>query len=154
MSIRALNSIIAASLLAAIFNLPVQAAENPALTQAVQDYNAKKYRDAITKLDNLSRSGQANDKSHYYMALCYQAINQMATAKNEYMWVYSNGKDAKLRYNAWQALMSMDKWSQHRAYQGNGNEFSRLSPTNTAGEQFRQQKLAEDAAVRRSSGSG
>lgn len=144
---------------------PVLAADNPVLTQAVQDYNGRKYRDAISKLDGLSRAGQASDKAHYYMALSYQGINQMATAKNEYMWVYSKSRDNTLRYNAWQALQSMEKWSQHRSYEGQGNEFNRVSPTNNSGDQFRQQKAAaqqkqdaEDAAasstVRRSGGGG
>lgn len=138
---------------------PAFAGDSPVLASAVQDYNQRKYRDALTKLDGLSRGGQANDKAHYYMALCYQGINQMATAKSEYQWVYANGRDATLKYNAWQALKSMDRWSQHRAYSGQGNNFARSSPTNIAGQQFRANRSAEEArleaeATRRSSGGG
>lgn len=141
------------------FPSAVLAADNPVLTSAVQDYNQRKYREALTKLDGLSRGGQANDKAHYYMALCYQGINQMATAKSEYMWVYSKGKDATLKYNAWQALKSLDRWSQHRGYSGQGNTFDRSSPANIAGQQFREKTAAENArldaeAARRSSGGG
>jgi hypothetical protein len=141
--------------------LPVLAADSPVLTQAVQDYNGRKYKDALTKLDGLSRTGQASDKAHYYMALCYQGINQMNTAKSEYMWVYSRSKDATLKYNAWQAIQSMERWSQHRAYEGQGNSFSRTSPGNSSGEQFRQQRAAanakadaEEATATRRGGSG
>jgi hypothetical protein len=141
--------------------LPVLAADNPALTQAVQDYNGRKYRDALTKLDGLSRTGQAGDKAHYYMALCYQGINQMSTARSEYTWVYQRSKDATLRYNAWQALQSLDRWSQHRAYEGQGNSFSRNSPANSSGDQYRQATAAanakadaEEAAAVRRGGSG
>lgn len=133
---------------------PAMAVDNPTLIQAITDYNGRKYKDALTKLEALTRVGQANDKAHYYMALCYQGVNQMSTAKSEYTWVYSNSRDATLRYNAWKALQAMDRWSQHRAYEGQGNDFSRLSPTNSAGEQFRQNKAitaarqdAEDAAA-------
>ncbi len=142
---RALQSICLA--IGILFSMagPSLAGENPALTQAVQDYNSKKYRDALTKLDGLSRSGKANDKAHYYMALSYQGINQMATAKSEYMWVYSKSADNTLRYKAWQALQSMERWSQHRSYEGQGNDFNRLSPVNSSGEKFREQKTAAQA---------
>ncbi|MBY0547498.1 MAG: hypothetical protein K2W95_09415 [Candidatus Obscuribacterales bacterium] len=154
-SLCSILALLALSVLAA----PAFAGDSPVLASAVQDYNQKKYRDALSKLDGLSRGGQANDKAHYYMALCYQGINQMATAKSEYMWVYSKGRDATLKYNAWQALKSMDKWSQHRAYSGQGNNFDRASPANTVGQQFRANRTAEEArldaeAARKSSGGG
>ena len=141
---------------------PVLAADSPAMTQAMADYKSRKYRDALTKLDGIVRTGQANDKAHYYKALCYQGINQMSTARNEYMWVYSNGRDPTLKYNAWQALTSMDRWSQHRDYAGQGNAFDRASPQNVAGQEFREKQVAEArrieaeeaAAARQSSGGG
>lgn len=100
-------------------------ADNPILQQAIKDYNSKSYKDALEKLQTLPRTGQGSDKAHYYMALCYQATNQIGAATTEYNTVYRNSKDSTLRYNSAVALQGLQKWGQHRAYAGNGNNFAR-----------------------------
>lgn len=100
-------------------------ADSPVLQQAIKDYNSKSYKGALEKLQTLPRTGQGSDKAHYYMALCYQATNQIGPATAEYNTVYRDSKDSTLRYNSAVALQGLQRWGQHRAYAGNGNNFSR-----------------------------
>lgn len=101
------------------------AADSPVLQQAIRDYNQKSYKQALEKLQTLPGTGEGSDKAHYYMALCYQATNQIGPATAEYNAVYRNSKDATLKYNSAVALQGLRRWGQHRAYQGNGNNFAR-----------------------------
>lgn len=105
----------------------VLAADSPVLQQAIKDYNQRNYKAALEKLQTLPRSGTGSDKARYYMALCYQATNQINAATAEYSAVYRESKDQTLRYNASVALHGLAKWGQHRAYSGNGNNFARRS---------------------------
>lgn len=102
----------------------------PLFNEGVQAYNKRSYSEALKKFNALIQSGHNTDMVHYYMALCYQGQNQIAQAKAEYSLVAGQSHDPSLRANAQRALSSIDKWSTHRAYQGNGNNFQRYSKVN------------------------
>lgn len=103
------------------------------LTSAITDYNNKNYVGALTQLKALngSNSEKRQDKVHYYMALCYQAQNQINLARTEYGIVYRNSKDSNLAWNSYKALHTINKWTDHRGYEGQGNNFGKHSPPNT-----------------------
>src|SRR5579883_3336223 len=101
------------------------------MDNAIKSYNQHKYSQALTQLRQLHSSGACTDSIHYYMALCYQQLNQISAARQEYETV-AKGKTANLRANAQTALASLDRWSQHRSYEGNGNYFDRYSTVSSA----------------------
>lgn len=98
----------------------------PEYEQAVKDYKERKYSQTISRLRKLHETGQCNDMVHYYMALSYQCLNQIGSARQEYTNL-SRSKSAVLKNNAQRALAALNQWSQHRLYEGNGNNFSRYS---------------------------
>lgn len=111
------------------------AAVNPAFSSnvssvkfddAVKSYKDHKYSQSLTQLQQLHAAGLCNDMVHYYMALDYQAMSQMNSARQEYQKV-ATGSNPGLKGYAQAALASLDQWSQHRSYDGNGNVFARYS---------------------------
>ncbi len=104
-------------------------------SEAVQSYKDKKYSQSLAQFKRMHDAGMCNDMVHYYMALCYQSLSQIAAAKSEYYTV-ARSKNAALRQNAQYALASLDQWNQHRLYQGNGNNFSRYSTARSGGSSF------------------
>ena len=109
----------AAALLLITMNC-ARAATLPSFKEAVKNYNEKKYAIALAQFNEIICKHPSDANSHYYSALCYQALGQVKTAEVEYTWVYSHAVDANLRYNSWQALNQIRNWSKHRAYSGNG----------------------------------
>lgn len=101
------------------------------MDDAVKSYNEHKYSQCLTQLRQLHLAGVCNDSVHYYMGLSYQGLNQISAAKQEYQTV-AKGKTPSLRANAQAALAGLDRWSQHRSYQGNGNYFDRYSTVSSA----------------------
>ena len=59
---------------------------------AKSSYDAGKYPQALAEFKELKGSYPNNELVHYYLALCYQATNQMQLAKNEYEWVSTRGR--------------------------------------------------------------
>lgn len=94
---------------------------------AVAAYNSRQYSQALSQFQTVNRSNPSDASTHYYMGLCYQYLSQMSSAQQEYAWVYTYSTDQTLRYNAYQALQQIQQWSSHRAYQGQGNNFQRIS---------------------------
>ncbi len=103
--------------------------------EAVQSYKDKKYSQSLSQFKKMHDRGLCNDMVHYYMALCYQCQSQVAAAKAEYSNV-ARSKSPNLRQNALYALASLDQWSQHRSYQGNGNVFQRYGTGGSSGRSF------------------
>lgn len=101
------------------------------MDDAVKSYNTRKYSQSLNQLQQLHSSGYCTDAVHYYMALNYQQLNQISAAKQEYQTVVK-GKTPNLKANAQTALASLDRWSQHRSYEGNGNNFARYSTMSSA----------------------
>lgn len=94
------------------------------LDEAVKSYKDRKYSQSLGQFKQLHDAGMCNSLIHYYMALNYQSLNQIAAAKQEYQTV-ARGSNNSLKQNAEVALASLDRWSQHRSYAGNGNVFAR-----------------------------
>lgn len=119
------NQVLAIAIYTLIAGLPAFAASPASPTKAAQDYKEGMYSQALTELQNELKEQPSNANAHYYSALCYQALSQIGSAKSEYTWVYANAKDNNLRYNSLTGLNQIDKWSVHRKYAGNGNNFDR-----------------------------
>lgn len=84
----------------------------------------RKYTEALAVLNTVQPQ---TELSHYYIALCYQYLNQTAKAKTEYMWVYNNGKNPQLRANAGNAYTQISQYQARRTYAGQGNTFARVN---------------------------
>lgn len=67
--------------------------------QAVADYNAGKYREALDAFNGFKAKYPDNALTHYYLALCHQALNHQSQAKAEYEWVSAKG-DSTLKAHA------------------------------------------------------
>lgn len=107
--------------------LPPAGASSQELQTAIQSYNAGRYAEALAQFQAVSRRNGGDALSHYYMGLCYQCLNQVASAKQEYAWVYYYSTDESLRRNAQYALGQLDRYQSKRLYQGQGNNFSQAS---------------------------
>lgn len=92
-----------ASLLVAV--LPAISAPN-LYAQAVADYNAGKYGQAASEFESVKAQYPNNALTHYYLALCRQALGHFEKARQEYEWVSQNG-DANLKSLAAQGLTRM-----------------------------------------------
>jgi hypothetical protein len=64
------------------------------------------------------------DMVHYYIAQCYQHLNQIAAAQMHYEWVMTYSQDERLKYYAQAADAQLGYYNQHRTYGGNGNNFA------------------------------
>ena len=96
----------------------------PGYSGAVGEFNQRRYPAAIEKLNGVLRSHPSHTMSHYYLALSYQATNQITSAQSEYNWVYENSTDPKIKYNSAVALNQIAQWSKSRGYQGQPSTFT------------------------------
>jgi tetratricopeptide (TPR) repeat protein len=92
-----------ASLLFAV--IPAISAPN-LYSQAVADYNAGKYGQAASEFERVKAQYPNNALTHYYLALCRQALGHFDKARQEYEWVSQYG-DAGLKGLAAQGLSRM-----------------------------------------------
>ena len=76
-------------------------ASGGALAEGIADYNQQDYRAAIAKL---TAADHKNALAHYYLALSYQAVGNLAGAEKEYSWVSQNANDKDLKQKASQGL--------------------------------------------------
>jgi hypothetical protein len=102
---------------------------NQTMQQVAKLYSAGKYTEAIAKIETLTPTAQ----SRYYSGLCYQSLNQVQKARDEFAWVYYYATDEKLKNNAEVALYTLQRYQQTRQYQGQGNNFARVSNTSYSG---------------------
>lgn len=100
------------------------AAKGNAFKEANELIKQRKYSEALGVLSTVQPQ---TELWHYYTALCYQYLNQMAKAKSEYMWVYSNGKNPQLKANAAIAYTQISQYQARRTYSGQGNTFARVN---------------------------
>lgn len=99
---------LAASLMALLWlSLPCRASE---FDQAIADYKAHRYSQAIAAFQTISSKYPGDAKSHYYMGLCYQGLNQMTLAKQHYQWVVAYSKDASLKSYSQSALAQLGRY--------------------------------------------
>src|SRR5271170_6105429 len=98
----------------------------PSFQQAVSDYNAGKYSQALGEFKQFAAAYPSNAMSHYYMALCYQSIGQRGEARQEFTLTNQYG-DASLKGYAEKALHSLGG-----ASGGNGSSAVAVRPGNSA----------------------
>ena len=91
-----MNRYIAICLLLCLAQLPAAIAGSPVFDQAVQQYKAHHFSQALPGFQAEVKRSPSNALAHYYMALCYQGMNQMALAKQEYQWV-ATSNNSQLR---------------------------------------------------------
>ena len=84
-------------------------ASNPAFDQAVQKYKLRQYSAALVDFQTVLRANPRDAMTHYYMALCYQAMNQVSLAKQQYEWV-AGSNDTTLRGYASSGLAQLQKF--------------------------------------------
>ncbi len=95
------------SIVALIVGAQMAASAAPVtFTQAVQDYSSGKFSLALREFSTIAQQYPSNALTHYYMALCHQALNHVSQAKLEYQFVLMSG-DAKLKAHANRALTAL-----------------------------------------------
>lgn len=95
-------------------------ASSPGLDQAVANYRAGRYSQALVQLESLN---QSDPLVHYYMGLCYHNLNQVSRALQEYQWVAQAARDPALRQNAQLGMQQLSQYQSHRTYAGQGNVY-------------------------------
>lgn len=103
-SINLLGSGLLSSALALLCTVAFAAA--PTFKEAVSEYNAGKYKDALAKFTVLMKANNTNATLHYYSAMCHQNLGQLGEARTEYQFVAANGEPALQGY-AQKALASL-----------------------------------------------
>ncbi len=98
---------------------------NPAFIRASETYKEGKFSDALKQFDYLDKNGLCCDMTHYYIALCYQRMNQVGPALDHYQSVVAYSADPRLRQYAQTAFDQLSHYKAHRTYEGQGNNFSR-----------------------------
>lgn len=115
-----------ASLLIAV--VPAMSAPN-LYAQAVADYNAGKYGQAASEFETVKAQYPTNALTHYYLALCRQALGHFDKARQEYELASQYG-DARLKGLASQGLSRM---SGVRASGSSSSSMSTASASPAAG---------------------
>lgn len=78
----------------------------PSFKQAVADYNAGHYAQALSAFTAIKAASPNNALTRYYLALCNQAMNRKSEAKAEYQWVSTYG-DPTLKSHAAKGLAQL-----------------------------------------------
>lgn len=102
---------------------------SPYYLKASEAYRKGNYRDAIKNFELCNQTGGSCQWTHYYLGLCYQGINQLAPAYQQFQWVLSYGKDANLRKYSQFASDSLSAYAGSRTYGGQGG----VDPSNRTG---------------------
>jgi hypothetical protein len=97
-------------LLALVLQVPLSHASSPAFEQAVQQYKARRYSLALAGFQAVLKTNPSDVMCHYYMALCYQSMNQISQSRHEYLWVSSCSSDPKLVSFASAGLAQLSKY--------------------------------------------
>lgn len=92
---------IACSSLSAVWSAPA------GFEQAVECYKRQQYSQALSRFEAVSRAHPEDAPTHYYMGLCYQQLNQVASAIRQYKWVAAAGSGSRLRAQAQQGLLQL-----------------------------------------------
>jgi len=98
---------LAVAVLALTLLLPADAA-GATVKQAVENYKAGKYGQALNEFTELANARPGEPMLHYYLALCHQALNHRTQAKAEYAFVSQRG-DATLRAHAAKGLATLEQ---------------------------------------------
>jgi len=95
-----------ALLLSVLIGFPSPVRAGASFQQAIAHYNAGKYSQALGEFKQFAAAYPTNAQSHYYMAMCYQSLGNIAGAKQEYALTTQYG-DASLNAYAQKALRSL-----------------------------------------------
>lgn len=98
----------------------------PSFNDGVTEFNAKHYSRALALFQNYSKGNPSNVLAHYYTGLCYQYLNQVASASSQYQWVATYSTNPKLKAQAEGGLSELKRYQASRSYQV-------YSDTNTGG---------------------
>ncbi|MBY0357067.1 MAG: thioredoxin fold domain-containing protein [Candidatus Obscuribacterales bacterium] len=102
------GSLLAALLITACFAQPFALAQtNKLRDQAINDYNASRYRQATDGLQSFLKTNPNDEVAHYYLAMCYQQTSNPKAAIKEYIWVENQAKDSGLVANAQKGLIGL-----------------------------------------------
>lgn len=96
---------------------PISLASPADYKQAITDFQGKKYSQALAGFQAASRVNPNDPACHYYMALCYQYMNQVGQATAEYQWVATKSRDAILRAQAQSGLAQLSRYGSVRNVQ-------------------------------------
>jgi thioredoxin-like negative regulator of GroEL len=92
--------------------LPSMAVALPqSYSQGVQAYNAHQFKQALGYFSDAERTAPSSPEVHYYLGLCYQSMNQMATARQQYEWVAHQTANPMLRGQAGAALQQLSRYA-------------------------------------------
>jgi thiol-disulfide isomerase/thioredoxin len=109
---------------------PVSTMAQPSgFTNALRSYNAHQYSAALDQLCAVEKSAPSDASVHYYKGLCYQAMNQMSLAKQEYSWVAAYGAGS-WKTNAQAALQNLQKYP--KSYQSSNSSYGARTGGTTA----------------------
>ncbi len=95
----------------------------------VQAYKARQYSVAMNHFNAAAATSPNDVTLHYYMGLCYQGMNQIALAKQQYEWVAASGGNSVIANNARTALQQLS------AYRGGAQPTGRSTAGTVGGEQ-------------------
>lgn len=93
-------------------------AADAGFNQAVAMYNAGKYSVALAQFQTVSQKYPSDPLTRYYMALCYQHLNQVGQAQSLYTWVEKYARSPGLKEKARAGLDSMNQYSSARSHPG------------------------------------
>ncbi|HEY9792988.1 MAG TPA: hypothetical protein V6D22_21480 [Candidatus Obscuribacterales bacterium] len=82
----------------------------PSYSLGVQAYNAHQYKQALSYFSNAERGVPTSPEVHYYLGLCYQSLNQMSLARQQYQWVVQQADNPTLRGEATAALQQITRY--------------------------------------------
>lgn len=103
----------------------VDLAQAPGYKDAVMNFTNKRYGPAAEAFEKMDRSGFCCDLVHYYIAQCYDNLNQLQRAQMHYQWVASYTKDPTLRVYSNYGAQKLAYYGANRQYSGQGNNFDR-----------------------------
>ncbi|HEY9760602.1 MAG TPA: thioredoxin domain-containing protein [Oculatellaceae cyanobacterium] len=107
-------------------------AASPLFDKGVAHYKAGQYKDAVGEFKQVTASYPTNALSHYYLALCYQALGNRAEARQEFTLTSQYG-DASLKSYAARAMGTLTASTQSTptsatasGASSNADEFKRM----------------------------
>jgi hypothetical protein len=84
-------------------------AQPSGFSNALRTFNAHQYSAALDQFSAIEKASPSDPAVHYYKGLCYQAMNQMSLAKQQFDWVAAYGTGA-WKTNAQTALNNLRKY--------------------------------------------
>lgn len=113
-------------------SFPIAAwAASPDFSDGVKSYQARRYNEALSKFGSAEQKSPTDATIHYYMGLCYQGMNQMGLARQEYAFVASRATGA-LQRQAQYGLSNLSRYQSGSAVASTASA-SGASKSNTAG---------------------